>query len=144
MNNAIKYTETGSVTVRIKSDRSTFTFEVEDTGPGLTEEEQVNLFQEYGRIHRTKGVKGTGLGLALVKKLIAACEGSVAVHSEEKDKGNTFSFTLPTRPQPKELLFGPIAQSLGLVNPEQVQGITVDHRSAFLLLLVTPSLGRVN
>jgi signal transduction histidine kinase len=95
LNNAIKYTSEGSVKVRVLSDADTFTFEVEDTGSGLTDEEQKNLFQEYGRIRRTKGVKGTGLGLALVKKLIDACRGSISVHSDGKDKGCIFAFTLP-------------------------------------------------
>ena len=95
MNNAIKYTTRGSVTVRATHDDANFTFAVEDTGAGLTEEEQASLFQEYGRIKRTKGVKGTGLGLALVKKLVTVCNGSVGVVSEGKGRGSTFSFTLP-------------------------------------------------
>ncbi|MBL7114236.1 MAG: PAS domain S-box protein [Kiritimatiellae bacterium] len=95
MNNAIKYTEKGGVTVRVKPERDTFSLEVEDTGSGLTEEEQAGLFQEYGRIQRTKGVKGTGLGLALVKKLVTACNGDVTVQSSGKGQGSTFAFSLP-------------------------------------------------
>jgi len=95
MNNAIKYTEKGGVTVRVKPGRDTFSLEVQDTGSGLTVEEQAGLFQEYGRIQRTKGVKGTGLGLALVKKLVTACSGDVTVQSPGKGQGCTFAFSLP-------------------------------------------------
>ena len=95
VNNAVKYTDAGSVTVSVGRDADTFTVRVSDTGMGLSEEERKNLFQEFGRIQRMAGVKGSGLGLALVKTLVDACGGTVSVESEGKDKGSIFSFTLP-------------------------------------------------
>lgn len=95
VNNAIKYTDEGSVTVSVSHDPECFCIRVTDTGMGLTEEEQQNIFQEFGRIRRTKGMKGTGLGLALVKKLVEAAGGRVSVESKGKGEGSTFIVELP-------------------------------------------------
>ena len=95
VNNAIKYTEKGSVRISVAKEDGKFTLSVADTGAGLTEEERKNLFQEFGRIQRMAGVKGSGLGLALVKQLVDACDGRIRVESEGKDKGSVFSIELP-------------------------------------------------
>lgn len=95
VNNAIKYTDEGTVTVSASRGDRDFRVTVADTGAGLTREERENLFQEFGRIQRTAGVKGTGLGLALVKGILDACGGTITVDSPGKDRGTTFVFTLP-------------------------------------------------
>ena len=95
VNNAIKYTKEGSVTVSIDHDSESFRIHVKDTGVGMTEEEQEQIFQEFGRIQRTEGMKGTGLGLALVKKLVDTAGGRISVESSGKDEGSTFTVELP-------------------------------------------------
>ncbi|MGO8703085.1 MAG: ATP-binding protein [Candidatus Brocadiia bacterium] len=95
VNNAIKYTSAGGVKISVTRDAAGFSVHVADTGAGLTPEEQANLFQEFGRIRRTAGVKGTGLGLALVNKLVQSCRGAVRVESRGKNQGSTFTFSLP-------------------------------------------------
>ena len=95
VNNAVKYTQEGSVTVSVDHDTEKFRVHVADTGSGLTEQEQENIFQEFGRIQRTSGLKGSGLGLALVKKLVDTAGGRISVESEGKDKGSTFIVELP-------------------------------------------------
>ena len=95
VNNAVKYTDEGGVTVSVEARGERFRLSVRDTGAGLTREEQKNLFQEYGRIQRMEGVKGTGLGLALVKRILDACGGRIEVQSPGKNQGSTFTVTLP-------------------------------------------------
>ncbi len=95
VNNAVKYTEEGSITVSVKPKKDTFAIIVSDTGAGLTDEEKNNIFQDFGRIHRTEGMKGTGLGLALVKKLTEAASGGIRVQSDGKEKGAAFTVELP-------------------------------------------------
>ena len=72
---------------------------VQDSGCGIEVEELPKLFQEFFRstnpINET--VKGTGLGLTLVKRIIEAHQGTIAVASEV-GKGTTFTFTLPREP----------------------------------------------
>ena len=95
VNNAIKYTDEGSVTVEVDRDIESFRIHVRDTGAGLDEKERQQVFQEFGRIRRMEGMKGTGLGLALVKKLVEESGGSVSVESPGKDQGSTFTVQLP-------------------------------------------------
>jgi PAS domain S-box-containing protein len=95
VNNAIKYTDEGHVKVSVCQEDDSFRIQVADTGGGLTEKEQENIFQEFGQIKRTSGMKGTGLGLALVKKLVEASGGTVRVESEGEGKGSTFVVELP-------------------------------------------------
>lgn len=70
-------------------------FEVSDTGVGIPEEEQENLFQEYSQVDSplVKQFEGTGLGLSISKNLIDLMRGKIGVISK-KDSGSTFWFTL--------------------------------------------------
>lgn len=95
VNNAIKYTDEGEIEVSVDKDAKSFRIHVRDTGAGLSEEERSQVFQEFGRIRRMEGMKGTGLGLALVKKMVEAADGEVSVESPGKDKGCTFTVELP-------------------------------------------------
>ncbi len=95
VNNAIKYTDEGEIEVTVDKDARSFRIHVRDTGAGLDEEEREHIFQEFGRIRRMEGMKGTGLGLALVKKLVEAAGGDVSVESPGKDQGSTFTVQLP-------------------------------------------------
>jgi two-component system, OmpR family, phosphate regulon sensor histidine kinase PhoR len=95
VNNAIKYTRAGGVAISVTRDAAGFSVRVADTGAGVTPEEQAHLFQEFGRIRRTAGVKGSGLGLALVNKLVQSCRGAIRVESRGKDQGSAFTFSLP-------------------------------------------------
>jgi Signal transduction histidine kinase len=68
---------------------------VADTGIGLSAEDQARLFQEFVRIKnsKTQDIRGTGLGLVIVKKLVELYQGTVSVESEP-DTGTTFSLIL--------------------------------------------------
>jgi PAS domain S-box-containing protein len=95
--NAIKFTpEGGMVTVRVQSDGTHATLEVEDTGVGIDEEFLPDIFnafeQEGGGVNREH--EGSGLGLAITKRLTEALGGDIEVESE-KGEGTCFTVRLP-------------------------------------------------
>lgn len=96
LSNAVKYTEKGSIDVRLtQPDAKSVRFEVEDTGPGISEIEQAKLFQKFARAESSVGkTTGTGLGLYICKLLMKKFDGKIGLISEE-GKGSTFWFELP-------------------------------------------------
>lgn len=99
MSNAVKYTETGSVTlevdVAVKGDVAELIFRVEDTGIGIREEDIDKLCQEFERIEeeRNRKVEGTGLGMNITTKLLERMGSRLRVESVYGE-GSIFSFTL--------------------------------------------------
>lgn len=96
ISNAIKYTEKGSVQVRlVQPDPQVIRFEVVDTGPGISPEEQVKLFQKFYRVESNVGkTTGTGLGLYISRLMIEKFKGKIGLNSEP-GVGSTFWFELP-------------------------------------------------
>jgi signal transduction histidine kinase len=96
VNNAIKFTEHGSVALRAndrtKDGARSITFEVSDTGRGMDRDELAKLFQPFTQVGERKA-EGTGLGLHLSQKLAELLGGSIAIRSEW-GKGSTFTLTL--------------------------------------------------
>ncbi|MAE66191.1 MAG: hypothetical protein CMJ18_18125 [Phycisphaeraceae bacterium] len=95
--NALKYTPAGgSVTVRVEVDDQQLTVMVEDTGIGISAEEQSKVFEKFFRSAdcRVSDVTGSGLGLALAQQVIRMHGGDIAVASEV-DVGTTFTLSLP-------------------------------------------------
>jgi CheY-like chemotaxis protein len=97
--NAIKFTNSGEVVVRVSRHQSTgpgiaIHFEVADTGIGLSEEEQTRVFSTYSQVDSSTTRKhgGTGLGLAIARMLTGLMGGEIGVESE-KDAGSRFWFT---------------------------------------------------
>ena len=102
LNNSIKYTGRGSITLSIQC-RNTeeegkvlITFSVEDTGIGIKKENIPTLFDAFKRadLNQNRNVEGTGLGLSIVKQLVDIMGGEVSVNSIYT-KGTTFYVTLP-------------------------------------------------
>ncbi len=100
LNNAVKYTEEGTVTLSIhcrKTDKSRVlvTYSVEDTGMGIRKESIPYLFDAFRREDERKNryIEGTGLGLSIVKQLVDLLGGEISVNSIYT-KGSTFVFTL--------------------------------------------------
>lgn len=96
LSNAIKYTDTGSVTVALSQpDPQHVRVDVTDTGPGISPEEQVKLFQKFARAESVIGkTTGTGLGLYICKRLVEKFNGKIGLISDV-GKGSTFWFELP-------------------------------------------------
>ena len=96
LSNAIRYTVRGSITVRSRMEAGGVRVEVQDTGIGLTPEDQVRIFEEFFQVdgtHRAVG-EGYGLGLAVAKRIAVLMGGGLTVASEP-GKGSTFTLTLP-------------------------------------------------
>ncbi|WP_114312772.1 ATP-binding protein [Thermus caldifontis] len=99
LNNAVKYTpEGGRVAVRLLLGRDRYGIAVSDTGPGIPEAEQERVFEPFYRASTRGEVEGTGLGLALVKRVLEAHGGEVRLRSR-LGLGSTFFLLLP-RPKP--------------------------------------------
>ncbi|NLE65104.1 MAG: GAF domain-containing sensor histidine kinase [Elusimicrobia bacterium] len=99
LSNAIKFTpEKGSISVNVipRPDQEKLTIEVADSGIGIKKEDLGKIFDEFYRAENeiNMNVKGTGLGLALVRNIVAAHHGRIWV-SSEPGAGTTFHFTLP-------------------------------------------------
>jgi len=96
ISNAVKYTDKGFVKVRLlQPSKKTIRFEVEDSGPGISEEEQKKLFQKFYRVETNIGkTTGTGLGLYISKLIVEKFGGKIGVKSKV-GFGSTFWFELP-------------------------------------------------
>ena len=96
LDNATKLTpEGGKITLRAKERDGFLIVEVQDTGPGIADEEQQRLFKPYHRRESDREhLSGLGLGLALCKTLVELHGGQIWVESQE-GKGSTFSFSIP-------------------------------------------------
>jgi two-component system phosphate regulon sensor histidine kinase PhoR len=96
VDNAVKYTEKGSVKVRLSERGSQLAIDVEDTGPGIDADHLPHVFERFYVVDKSRSKKlgGTGLGLSIVKHIVLAHKGSVSVKSRVGE-GTTFSVLLP-------------------------------------------------
>jgi hypothetical protein len=127
VSNAIKFTESGSVTMAISvsdpgQDRVSLAFSVADTGMGISPEDQQKLFTHYtqGAIDVARLHGGTGLGLVICRQLVQIMGGEIELESEP-GRGSTFGFvvSLPIdhETRPEDLRAGP--GGLKLIEPER-------------------------
>lgn len=96
IDNAIKYTPSGDVTIDVGGDSDHVVISVADSGIGIPKEDQSHLFQKFYRVDNTdtREIGGTGLGLYLSRRLIETMNGRIWVESEYK-QGSTFYIELP-------------------------------------------------
>ena len=96
--NAIKYTPSGNVTVNaeVKESEDSVVISVADTGPGIAEEDIPHLFQKFYRVDNTatREIGGTGLGLYISKQIVELFDGKIWVESKVGE-GSTFFISLP-------------------------------------------------
>ncbi|MCR5557627.1 MAG: EAL domain-containing protein [Butyrivibrio sp.] len=101
LNNAIKYTQEGSVTLKVTGDRNydnslNLKIDVTDTGMGIKDDDLDNLFEKFKRldVDKNREVEGSGLGLAITSSLLELMGGSISVKSKYGE-GSTFTIVLP-------------------------------------------------
>lgn len=99
--NAIKYTDAGSVKIKVSVDRlslnkAVLNYSVTDTGRGIKEEDKKKLFKSFSQVDEKKNhkIEGTGLGLAISKQLVDMMGGTIEMESEY-GKGSVFCFSVP-------------------------------------------------
>ena len=92
LSNAMKFTPTGgTISLKIKQndieekDEAEYEFRIKDTGIGISNEFQQHIFEEFSREESTtvSGIQGTGLGMAITKKIVDLMHGTIEVHSEQ-------------------------------------------------------------
>jgi len=98
IDNAVKYTEKGSVTISAHADETSVYFSIADTGIGIPADDLNRIFERFYVVDksRSRRVGGTGLGLSIVKHIVLLHQGNISVNSEKK-KGTEFLITLPLR-----------------------------------------------
>lgn len=97
INNAVKFTSEGKITVRSVIEAEDIRISVEDTGIGIKQEDIPKLFRKFGQLESGKiaAPGGTGLGLVISSRIVHEHGGKLSVQSDY-NKGSIFSFTLPT------------------------------------------------
>lgn len=93
VSNAVKYTDRGSVTVRVRAEELRGVIEVADTGRGIPADGQPHVFQEFVRLD-PHAAPGAGVGLAISQKIVQALGGEITVKSEV-GRGSRFVLSLP-------------------------------------------------
>jgi len=96
VDNAVKFSSSGVITLGVSSTGNKVLFEISDTGAGMSEQELPHVFDAFhqGDTSSTREAQGTGLGLTIVKRIVQLHHGSISVQSE-RGEGTTFYISLP-------------------------------------------------
>jgi CheY-like chemotaxis protein/anti-sigma regulatory factor (Ser/Thr protein kinase) len=97
--NAIKFTEQGGVTVRLGTKNNAIAhllLEVEDSGPGIAQEDQQRIFEPFEQLGSSGGNQGTGLGLSITRQFVQLMGGRIELESTP-GKGSLFRIDLPLK-----------------------------------------------
>ena len=132
LSNAIKFTESGSVSLITDYDDGLLKLIVEDTGTGMTEEEQRRVFGAFERLSNAATKDGFGLGLSIVQRIVAMLGGVVRLESE-KGKGSCFTVEIPMQKaeeQPEQSRQGYVRQ-----NEAYHEVIAIDNDAVLLPML---------
>ncbi len=97
LSNAMKFTDSGSVSLTMDYDNGMLKLVVEDTGTGMTEDEQRRVFGAFERLSNAATKDGFGLGLSIVQRIVAMLDGAIRLESE-KGKGSRFTVEIPAHP----------------------------------------------
>jgi PAS domain S-box-containing protein len=141
LSNAIKYNRSGGQ-VRVygvPQPDNRLTIAVQDTGPGITPEDQQRLFIPFERLSAARSeVEGTGLGLALAQRLVTAMGGALTLESLPGE-GTTFLIELPLVPSPEEMLADQLlsigASETGISSERSATILTIEDNLSNMRLL---------
>ncbi len=101
LDNAVKYTQTGGVSVTIKLSYPTLSCNVIDTGMGVPKNRQDIIFRRFYRHQDAKNINGLGLGLYIAKKIVQHVGGSINIAQNPQGKGSCFSVEIPIYKTPQ-------------------------------------------
>ena len=132
LSNAIKFTENGGVSLRTDYDNGVLKIIVEDTGTGMTEEEQQRVFGAFERLSNAAAKDGFGLGLSIVQRIVTMLGGIIRLESD-KGKGSRFTVEIPM--QTVEELPEQINQTQIHCNHVFHNVIAIDNDEVLLLML---------
>ncbi|AMO57094.1 hypothetical protein GZ77_00720 [Endozoicomonas montiporae] len=97
MGNAVKFTDHGGVSLKVRKKQKKLCFSVVDTGLGISTVDQARLFKPFGQLKSGRSQGGTGLGLAISYRLVKAMGGELKV-SSQLHRGSDFHFSIPYLP----------------------------------------------
>lgn len=92
--NAVKYTDSGRVTVMADVSSGRFLLTVADTGRGMTEEESRRIYDAFTRLPGAQGIDGVGLGLSITRELVTLLDGTIGLDTAP-GRGSTFTVSIP-------------------------------------------------
>ena len=132
LSNAIKFTEEGGVSLTTDYTDGVLTITVEDTGTGMTEDEQQKVFSAFERLSNAAAKDGFGLGLAIVNNIVTMLHGKIRLDST-KDKGSRFTVEIPMQ-KAEEL---PEQTIHDYIHPKErnINVIAIDNDEVLLLML---------
>ena len=133
LSNAIKFTESGSVSLTTDYNNGVLNLIVEDTGTGMTEEEQQRVFGAFERLSNAATKDGFGLGLSIVQRIVAMLNGTIRLESE-KGMGSRFTVRIPAQ-LAEELPEEKINQTRINHNHRFHDVIAIDNDEVLLLML---------
>ncbi|MGR9087978.1 MAG: ATP-binding protein [Gammaproteobacteria bacterium] len=135
LDNAVKYTEKGRVTLSAAYRNGHLSISVTDTGAGIAEKDLEKIFKPFEQINESDYVKpGVGLGLAITRELVNFMDGEISVRSEY-GKGSVFSVSLPLQVLIKETPAPPAQHRTKVEGAPSIRVLIADDNEINLLLL---------
>ena len=132
LSNAIKFTEEGGVSLTADYTNGVLTLIVEDTGTGMTEEEQQRVFNAFERLSNAAAKDGFGLGLAIVHNIVTMLHGEIRLDSA-KGKGSRFTVEIPM--QKAEEVAEQTIQTYIHPKDRNLNVVAIDNDEVLLLML---------
>lgn len=142
MDNALKFTDRGSVIIEAVQLDDSISVTVTDTGRGIPREQLESIFRDYEQVNEADSLEtgGLGLGLAITRKLVELHGGRITV-SSTLGRGSSFTFTLPARQADAAVTEEPEDRQL-LLTPVQAPPEAVDEEWKYRTTPVTHSTGQ--